>query len=51
MEEKKSEKTEFRPAKKGEFKMRKQTTDKRLRAKSAKYDENMYLKMEGKDVP
>lgn len=51
MDTKKETKEEFKPAKKGQFKMRKQTTDRRLRAKADDYHENMYLKMEGKEVP
>ena len=48
--EEKKEQAYVRP-KKGTFVQRKTTTDRRLRKKSDAYHENMYLKMDGKDVP
>lgn len=53
MENQKKEESEAKPvfAKKGQFKVKKQTNDRRIRQKAKTYDDNMYLKMEGKDVP
>lgn len=41
----------YKRPQKGQFVQRKTTTDRRLRKKSDAYHENMYLKMDGKEIP